>query len=72
MTQRELEKMHQRAERAEGTIRLERDVFEEARECLEDDLSRALIVQDAAEAQEHATIDHYQRMVNVFKFKNYK
>jgi len=35
-------------------------------------LSRALIAQDATEAQEQATLDHCQKAVNVFKFKKYK
>ena len=31
-----------------------------------------LITQDAAEAQDHATIDRYQKAVKIFKFKKYK
>ena len=67
--QQELEKMRQRAEGAEATLRSERDAFEEAQECLKDDLSRALVAQDEEEAREQATIDHCQRTVKVFKFK---
>ena len=69
--QQELEKIHQHAEGAETTLRLERDTFEET-ECLEDDLSRALIAQDEAEAHKQEAINHCQRVVKVFKFKKYK
>jgi len=43
--QQELEEMQQRAEGTEATLRSERDIFNEARECPHDDLSRALIAQ---------------------------
>jgi len=46
--------MHQRAEEAEVTLKSERVAFEE------DDFSRALIAQDAADAREQAVIDHCQ------------
>ena len=55
--QRELEEIYQRAEGAEATLRSEQDAIKEARECLKYDLSRAWIAEDAAEAQEQATID---------------
>jgi len=64
--------MCQRAEEAEATLRSEWDTFEEARDCLKDDLSRALIAQDAVEAQEQVMIDHYLKAVKVFKYKKYK
>jgi len=41
-------------------------------ECLDDDLNRALIAQNDAEACEQATIDHFQWAVKVFKSKKYK
>ena len=44
--------MRQRTKEAEATLRSERDAFEKMKECLEDNLSRALIVQDEAEAHE--------------------
>ena len=52
MTQQELGEMRQRAEGAEATLRSERDAFEEAEECHEDDLRRTLIAQDEAEVRE--------------------
>jgi len=42
-TQQDLEEMQQHAEGTEATLRSERDVFEEVRECLNDDLSWVLI-----------------------------
>ena len=61
-----------RAEGAEATLRSERAAFEEAKECLEDDLSRALIAQDEAEKREQAVIEQCQREIKVFKFEKYK
>jgi len=64
-SQQKLE-MRRRAKGAEATLKSERVAFEE--ECLEDDLSRALIAQDAVEAREHAVIDQCQQEMKVFKF----
>ena len=52
--------MRRRAEEVEATLKLERAAFEEAKECLEDDLSRALITQDMTEAHEQVVIDQCQ------------
>jgi len=64
--------MCQRAEKAEATLRSEHDAFGETKECLKDDLSRMLITQDEAEVREQEAIDHWQKMVKVFKFKKFK
>jgi len=70
--QQELKEMRQRAERAEAILRSEHNAFEEKMECLEDNLSRALIAQDEAKVCERKAIDHCQRAVKIFKFKKYK
>ena len=51
-TRQELDEMGQRAEGAEATLELERAAFNEVRACLEDNLNRALVAQDEAEACE--------------------
>ena len=50
--QRVLEEMRQRTKRVEATQRFERGAFEEAMESLKDDLSRAQVAQEEAEARE--------------------
>ena len=70
--EQELKEMRQRAEKAETTLRSERDTFEETKECLGDDLSRALVAQDEAEACKREVVDHCLRAVKIFKFKKYK
>jgi len=46
--------------RAEAALRLERDAFEEARECLNDDLNRVQIALEEAEAREQETVTDCQ------------
>ena len=58
--------MHQRAEGAESTLRSEQDTFEEAMECLKDNLSLA---HDEADAREQEAIVDCQYILKVFKFK---
>ena len=70
--QQELEEMHQRAEEAEATLRSERDAFEKATECLNDELTRAQIAQDEADEREQQAIADCERVLKVFKFKKYK
>ena len=70
--QQPLEEMRQRAEGAKATLRSERDAFEETVEYIKDDLSRAQIAHDEAEAREQEAIADCQRALKVFKFKKYK
>ena len=70
--QQELEEKHQRAEKAEATLRSERDAFEKATECLNDELTRAQIAQDEADAHEQEAKANCERVLKVFKFKKYK
>ena len=70
--QQALEEMHQRAERAEATLRSKRDAFEEVMEYLKDDLSQAQSTHDEEEERDQEAIADCQRMLKVFKFKKYK
>ena len=70
--QQALEEARQRADGAKASLRSERDTFEEVMECLTDDLGRAQIAFDEAEAREHVIIAECQCMLKVFKFKKYK
>ena len=65
-------KMCQHAVGTKATLRSERDSFEEAMECLKDDLSQAQIAHNEAEAQEQEVIANCQCMLKVFKIKKYK
>ena len=64
--------MHQHAEGVEATLRSEQDAFEETMECLNDDLSRAQIALNEAEACEQEAIADCQRVLKVFKFKKHE
>ena len=70
--QHALEEARQRADGAEAILRSERDAFEEAVECLNDDLGRAQIALDEAEAREQEAMADCQRMLKVLKFIKYK
>ena len=67
--QQALEEACQRADNAKATLRSERDAFEEAIECLNDDLGRTQIALNEAEAREQEAIVDCQRTLKVFKFK---
>ena len=64
--------MRQRAKKAEVILRIEQDAFEEAKEWLNDDLSRVLIAQDKTETHKQEAIADCQQALKVFKFKKYK
>ena len=53
-------------------MRSEWNAFEEAKECLSDDLNQALIALGEAEAREQEVIADCQHVLKVFKFKKYK
>ena len=56
-------------QRVKVARRLERNAFEEAKECLNDDLNQTLIVKEEAEAREQAAIVDCLHELKVFKFK---
>ena len=72
VAQQTLDEVRRCADGTEATLRSKRDVFEEAMECLNDDLGRTQIALDEAEAHEQEAVVECQRALKVFKFKKYK
>jgi len=70
--QQELEEMRQRAEETEAALRSERDAFEEAKKCLNDNLNQVQTALEEAEARDQESIADCQHALKVFKFKKYK
>ena len=66
--QHALEEAYQRADGVKATLRSGRDAFEEAIECLNDNLGRAQITLDEVKVREQEVVAECQRTSKVFKF----